>query len=118
MINMINMNENVDVELKNATPHALQVMNKDGEIKNIPPSGICPRVIEKITPIGEFNNFPFGLIQMGEVEGLPDPQQGVLLIVSRMVLTAASNRADLICPGELVRDNAGKIIACKGFYKI
>lgn len=54
----------------------------------------------------------------GEIEGLPDPQDGVSLIVSAMVL-AASQRADLVAPAtghpETSRNEKGHIISVPGF---
>lgn len=55
----------------------------------------------------------------GEISGLPEPQDGVLLIVSAMVL-AASNRTDLVAPAtghpECIREN-GYIKSVPGFVR-
>ena len=55
--------------------------------------------------------------QFLEVTGLPEQQGGVLLLISRMVLTALPERLDLVCPGELVRDKDGKPCGCKGLTR-
>ena len=52
----------------------------------------------------------------GEVTGLPDPQVGVIYIVSGMVATAAS-REDVMSPGRPVRDIAGNVIGCYGLRR-
>jgi hypothetical protein len=52
----------------------------------------------------------------GEVTGLPDPQVGVVFIVSGMVASAAP-REDVMSPGELVRDAQGRIIGCYGLRR-
>lgn len=56
--------------------------------------------------------------EFGDVQGLPDPQDGVKLIVSAMVL-AASDRADLVAPAtghpETVRNEKGHIVSVPGF---
>ncbi len=49
----------------------------------------------------------------GEVQNLPEPQEGVIYIVSRIVRTACPNRNDLFYPNELVRDGKGNIIGCQ-----
>ena len=53
--------------------------------------------------------------QKGEVTGLPEPQEGVFLIVSAMV-GEASDREDLLVPGtgpkdETVRNEKGHVVA-------
>ena len=52
---------------------------------------------------------------------LPRERRGVFLLVSGMVLDAAQKtafpRKDLLAPGELVRDEKGRPIGCKGFVK-
>ena len=54
----------------------------------------------------------------GEVQGLPQPQEGVLLIVSAMVLSA-SNRSDLVAPATghnlTIRNEKGHIVSVPGF---
>ena len=58
--------------------------------------------------------------QFGEVEGLPEPQDGVFIIVSAMVL-AASDRTDLVEPATghpmTVRNERGHIVSVPGFIK-
>lgn len=55
--------------------------------------------------------------KFGKVEGLPDPQPGVLFIVSRLVLQACPERTDLVAPGDLVRDENGNVIGCNGLSR-
>jgi hypothetical protein len=50
------------------------------------------------------------------VVGLPEPSPDTLLIVSGMVKSAATGRTDLVSPGDLVRDAAGVVLGCKGFF--
>ena len=56
--------------------------------------------------------------QFGAVEGLPEQQDGVLLIVSAMVL-AASDRLDLVAPATghpmTARNERGHIVSVPGF---
>ena len=55
---------------------------------------------------------------LGAVTGLPNREPGTLLIVSRMVADAcgagSSGRGDVVSPGALVRDPAGKVVGCAG----
>ena len=97
----------------NATPHAI---NETTSNRTFPPSGIVARVAATSTPAGSIAGIPCFTTTFGEVEGLPDPQEGVAIIVSGMVLDACKGkRFDLVAPGELVRNEAGQPIGCKGF---
>lgn len=52
---------------------------------------------------------------------LTDPQPGVYLIVSMVVMQVATERArwtgDLLVPGEQVRDAAGRIVGCRSLRR-
>jgi len=43
---------------------------------------------------------------------LPEPQDGVLIVVSGVVALAASDRHDLLVPAEVKRDDDGQTIGC------
>jgi hypothetical protein len=47
------------------------------------------------------------------IDGLPEPREGVILIVPVIVRNALPNRHDLASPGEPVLDG-DKIVGCKG----
>lgn len=59
-------------------------------------------------------------VEYGEVDGLPDPSDDTLIIVSAMVL-AASDRKDLVSPAtghpRCVRDERGFIVSVPGFVR-
>ena len=73
----------------NLTPHTINLNNGDA----LPPSGTVARVSASYT------DFDDGVCHQvfGDVQGLPDPQDGVLFVVSALVL-AASDRDDLVAP--------------------
>ena len=50
----------------------------------------------------------------GEVVDLPEEQEGVLYIVSMLVVARAQNRNDLVSPGCQLRNEAGQVIGCAG----
>ena len=97
----------------NCTPHAIKT--NDGQI--FTPSGVIPRVSQNIT---EFDCNGIAVQSFGEVQNLPEPKEGVVLIVSAMVL-AASNRSDLVAPAtghpDCIRDQNGRIVSVPGFLK-
>jgi hypothetical protein len=44
-----------------------------------------------------------------------DPQPGVYLVVSQIVVRACGGRSDLLVPVDLVRNPAGGVIGCRRF---
>lgn len=104
----------VAVTVLNLTPHALNVHDLNGSVTTFPPSGTVARCSSTTTQVGEANGFPLFSTTFGEVVGLPDPQDNVLLVVSALVRQAVPNRKDVASPGELVRDEAGNPVGCKG----
>jgi hypothetical protein len=115
----------------NATPHVITFVFKQGvkqdskkqflaetvkTIKEILPSGILPRVSISNSYEGEIDNIPVESVVYGEIEGLPEYQEGVYYIVSGLVAVAAAKigRTDCLAPGALVRDknNPSLILGC------
>lgn len=60
---------------------------------------------EDYVPITETN--------FGQVEGLPEPEEGVYYIVSRLVMDALKNqRSDLLVPNDIIRNEKNQIVGC------
>lgn len=98
-------------DLINLTPHALTVFPLGkGDPFELAATGKQARVTAKSVPIGGI----FTVVEYGEVTGLPEPKRGVIYIVSGLVRSAVPLRLDVASPGELVRDDAGKPVGCKG----
>lgn len=109
-----------DVRLVNLTPHSITVVGDSGEtILTIPPAGVVARCSvkkERVATIGINNfNIPVSWVTFGEVVDLPEPQDGTIYIVSRAVAEARRDRDDLLVPDDLVRDEEGRIVGCRGF---
>jgi hypothetical protein len=117
----------------NATPHTITLVSKQGVeqdsrkqflgnketivvLKEIPASGILPRVKMSNEPAEPIDGIPVETVIYGEIEGLPDPVDGTFYIVSGLVAAAASKqgRTDCLAPGALVRDkaNPSSILGC------
>lgn len=98
------------MEFINLTPHAIKLNN--GTVFS--PSGKIARVESHYTP---FDENGISHVEFGQVENLPEPQEGVIYIVSGMV-AAASKRHDVVSPAtghpEAVREN-GQIVSVPGF---
>ena len=95
-------------EVVNLTPHAINVVGYE----EIPASGLVARVSMKTEPDAVIAGFPTSYTEYGEVENLPEIE-GVSFVVSKMVRDACPDRADLLYPAELVRDDKGNITGCK-----
>lgn len=97
-------------DFRNFTPHEIKL--NDG--RSFKSQGVA-RVSASFTG---FDGDGICRQEFGDVQGLPDPQDGVKLIVSAMVL-AASDRADLVAPAtghpETVRNEKGHIVSVPGF---
>lgn len=95
---------------KNYTPHDI-VLN-DGRIFNS--EGIA-RVSSSYTDIKD----DLCSMVLGDVEGLPNPTDGVYYIVSTIVKNACPNRNDLVVPAtahkDCVRNDKGHIVSVPCF---
>jgi hypothetical protein len=113
--------------IKNLTPHAINV----GALA-LPSEGNA-RVTEIVTPSADLEldigQIATCRVKYGAVEGLPpsdwtrgeDGWSGTYYVVSAMTASAvrASGdfRDDLLCPGEVVRDGAGKVVGCRSLRR-
>ena len=102
------------MEIKNCTPHVLNIIKRDVEMPDLPPCGIVPRCSQSEECFLVINDIAFTRQTFGEVVDLPEPQKDVFLVVSRLVASACPERSDLLVPGPLVRDGEGKVIGCRG----
>ena len=91
----------------NLTPHEVNIGDLD-----IPSSGSVARVAVEHHDAGHHAGVPLLVGTYGEVSNLPEPNEGVLYIVSAAVRTALPGRRDLASPAHLVRDDEGRIVGC------
>lgn len=100
----------------NYTPHEITIYTlSDGPLV-LPSIGVarCSTVSEHA---GTFEGIALASTVYGPVEGLPEPDPGVVLVVSGLVLDhpSTAGRRDLAAPGELVRHPAtGQPTGCRG----
>ena len=98
------------ITLKNYTPHHLRFLH-EGHVTDLPSLGTA-RCQERVTRTGSWDSaghLPRLRVGYGEVSGLPEPQNGVVYLVSQLVVQALPDRSDLAYPHELHRDSAGTI---------
>jgi len=106
----------------NLTPHTIKITDGQNNGPWYPASGQVARVqvTRQTVLILEDEKEPWHSTRIyspsfGEVEGLPEKQPGVMLIVSALVRNALPDRDDLVSPGNLVRNEHGEVIGCDGF---
>lgn len=109
--------DEVHEHIINATPHAVNLVNDEGDILRTFKPEISVRVASTCKVVDEIAGIPIDYTTFGEVEGLPEYQNGVYYIVSRLVKQALPDREDLLCPGQQVRDSAGRVIGCKSLSR-
>jgi hypothetical protein len=100
----------------NLTPHPL-VLEHHGENMTIESSGIA-RCATTETEVDIIDGIPIVTTQFGMVTGLPDPAPGVVYVVSSITAQAVPDRADVFVPARPVRDEKGRIIACRALGRI
>jgi hypothetical protein len=89
----------------------------DREPIAIASSGVARCAVTRET-VGDLAGYPIYRTVLGAVEGLPDPAPDTRYIVSRTVAEACPDRDDLLIPDDTVRDEAGRIVACRGFATV
>jgi hypothetical protein len=100
------------VNIINLTPHTINIISSNAPL-SIPSTGLA-RVAVTNYVTGDVNGITLYGQQYGEVEGLPEPAEDTLYVVSAIVRAAVPDRLDVASPGELVRNEAGQPIGCRG----
>jgi hypothetical protein len=109
----------VAMRLVNVTPHAVTLISPTGERVTVPPSGVVARVAERMESLGEVmvDGVPLPVVRrsFGELEGLPEPEAGVLYVASALVAEAAwrVGRSDVVGLADFVRDEQGRIVGAR-----
>jgi len=101
--------------IKNLTPHPITV----GEV-TIAPAGTVARVSASFVECGAIEGHPVFKQEFGPVVDLPDPESGVVLVVSAIVAAALKgSRPDVVALATghpaVVRDEQGRIASVPGF---
>jgi hypothetical protein len=117
------------MKIINLTPHALTVYSENGALLGIFESNGIIRLATRKVKIGEADGIPLFSTEFGDPEGLPEKlDRQAIYIVSALAkkataLAFAENYDEeegeglprVASPGELVRNEKGEVIGCKGF---
>jgi len=100
----------------NLTPHVINVHLPDGKVLELPPSGELARCATTDTVVATIDGVEIHAVELGDLQGLPDPQPGVHYVTSLIAAQAARRlgRDDVLVPGPAVRDADGRIVGCHG----
>jgi hypothetical protein len=107
--------------LHNLTAHPVTII---GDVDSIvlpacpSPPRITDQIVHNASVIVDRLEIPLRDIATGAVTGLPESQDGVLLIVPRIVAAAHSDRVDLVVPFEDIRDHTGRVIGCRALARL
>jgi hypothetical protein len=102
------------MKLVNLTTHTIHIERRDGTRLSVEPSGQVARVGLVSLPVWEIDGCLVSATSPGEVEGLPEPEEGVFYVVSAPLRLAVPNRADVLSPGAPILGDDGRPVACKG----
>jgi hypothetical protein len=109
------------VSLVNLTPHVIEILDarRDWKVASLAPSGEVARVATSKVLDSVVDGIEIFATSFGEVTGLPEPREGVLLVVSALVAGHPSvrGRTDVVSPGELVRGPDGQPRGCRGLTR-
>jgi len=99
----------------NKSPHAVHIVDENGQVVRTYEKGDSQirLAVKTVQDVPLVDRTPTSRTEFGEPEGLPDYVEGVFYIVSQLVKNALPNRADLLVPAEVVRDEKGNIVGCK-----
>jgi hypothetical protein len=109
------------MQLVNLCPHEIDLLLEDGSEVVLAPCAkparaAMERTLDRVVRLdldGGPIEVPLSTVEMGEVTELPPPAEGTWYIVSLVVAYAHPERADLLVPDDLVRDEVGRVIACQ-----
>lgn len=118
----------------NLTPHPIHIYAPDTPdvvgpehkpLYTIQPSGTYARIATTRTPsgtitVGGWLEVPLVETTHGKIVDLPDPEPGVLYLVSLPCATEMrhSGRDDLIVVDRLVRNSEGTVVGARGFGRV
>lgn len=102
------------MKIVNLTPHDINIEGRE-PIKS---EGIC-RCQEIIKQLGFIDGIQIINKSFGEVQNLPEPSENTIYIVSLPVAMAVKGtRDDCYIPGEIIRDEKGRIVGCQNLAKV
>lgn len=114
--------ENTMQKIVNLTPHTINFVGQDNAIvASIPSSGVARatqrrEIVDTIMANGV--TLPIARCIYGDVQGLPEPMDDTIYIVSAITAQAVPTRPDVFIVDDSVRDESGRIIGVRGLAHV
>lgn len=106
------------MNIVNLTPHEIKII-KDKDCMVINPSGMIARCEQSQILIGRVNGVEVYKTKLGEVKDLPNANKDTVYITSIVVAQAVKDkRNDVLVPFDMIRDEKGVVIGCKGLAQV
>ena len=102
----------------NLTPHRVSIRREDMSFLDLNPEPVPARRAVKNVVLGTVDGIVVSSQVFGPVENLPEPREGVLLLVSLIVAQAHPERRDLVTPGTAIRNPDGTQSGCIGLSQV
>ena len=106
------------MNIVNLTPHALNILKKNGQLRTVEPSGSVVRLKEETEDHGFLDDIEVTAKYYSSIQGLPEMQEDTIYVVSGIAGTTIwellPERKDVFIPGPALRNEDGKHIGCKG----
>ena len=109
-------------KIVNLTPHTINFVGQDNTIvATIPSSGVARatqrrEIVDTIMANGV--TLPIARCTYGDVQGLPEPMDDTIYIVSAITAQAVPTRPDVFIVDDSVRDENGRIIGVRGLAHV
>ena len=110
--------ESLIARIINLIPHGVTIVDSEGHVCLEYPSEGSARIVSSSEDSSAVNGIGISQCTFQRVEGLPEPQEGILYLVSMPVAQICRARTDLICPDTGVtalRSEDKKVIGVRGF---
>ena len=99
----------------NLTPHDVDICDRQGNVlKTYKASGEVARINHGYDDIDYVDGVPIVVRTDEQIVGLPKEQDGVMYIVSTIVLNECKDRLDLLAPVQQMRVR-GQVVGCRSF---
>lgn len=106
----------------NATPFEWNIFGSGpvsaGPVFTYPASGKVARIIVTELGTSQGPEIWYESIGYGEIEEIPEPEDGTYYIVSLAVALAGRRRGDLFAPYKKLYDTDGKLLGCRYLQKV
>lgn len=105
----------------NLTPHSINITTVNGGIMEIPSSGLI-RAKQELVSSEIIDDIEFAIYNYSEPIGVPEVlEDDTIYIVSKLALDACREHGidttNFVIPGEVIRDEDGRVIGCKSLSR-